>query len=158
MTLNNQSSKEIQQLSKPLLENSFTADIIEANYDLLPQVLRDSKSGIERPLYNQRYSPIEGGYVGEPTYEADGIHPKHETVWDPVEIFRMHKNAREGHRREHERKAREWKDRVEREWYLYERSVSNDYASRLYDKDGRYVTKQWFYENQSIRLHGMVYR
>jgi hypothetical protein len=120
---------------------------IEANYDLLELAIRDSKSGLQRPLRNTKYSPIEGGFVPEQAYEADGIHPKYETIYDPVELFRIHKQIRDGHCREEERKAKEWRDRVEREWYLYERSVSNGYASRLYDKDGRYVTKQWFYEN-----------
>jgi hypothetical protein len=172
------SSKEIQQLSKTLLEDGIPADVIETNLDLLPLVLRDSRSGLQRPLYNQRYSPIEGGYVPEQGYEADGVHLRYETIYDPVELFWTHKNIRDNERKEHERKAQEWKDRVERKWYLYDQSVLNGHTSRLQDKDGKNVTKEWFYENEyecprnncymrfkteaewkkHIRLHGMIYR
>jgi hypothetical protein len=95
LTLSQQQSsnqKEIQQLSKTLLDSGITNVDIQQNYDLLELVLRDSKAGLQRPLYNQRYSPIQGGFVPEPAYEADQIHPKYEVIYDPVELFRIQRN------------------------------------------------------------------
>jgi hypothetical protein len=108
LTLNNQSNqqsnKEIQQLSKTLLENGFTNSDIEANHDLLGQALREAESGTwQVPLPDTIYSPIQGGFVEKQAYEADGVHRRYRTVSDPVELFSILKRGRDDQRRGQER-------------------------------------------------------
>lgn len=99
-------------------------------------------------LPDTRYSPIEGGFVPVAAYDRDGIHRRYRTLRDPVELFEKLKRSREDQRREQQRKAQEWKETVERQWYLYDRSVCNGYRSQILDRDGKSVTKEWFYQNQ----------
>jgi hypothetical protein len=142
--VNNQSSKEIQQLSKALLENGFTADVIEANYDLVKEALRLSKSGgLTEPLCNSVYSPIQGGFVAEQVYDRDG-RAINKTIHDPVELFGKIKFEKEKASVKKENELRERKQRNDLDYYNYTCHIRNDSERTIYDVNKVPITRAYF--------------
>jgi hypothetical protein len=143
LTLTTSNQKEIQQLSKALLENGYTADVIEANFDVMKEALELSKlGGLAEPLCNSVYSPIQGGFVAEQVYDGDG-HAISKTIHDPVELFSKIKHEKEKASVRKQNADIERKQRNELDYYNYTCHIRNDPERMIY-VNGIPVTREYF--------------